>query len=40
VAEHRQLLRAIARRDERRAGEIAGRHCEHARDELLALLPH
>jgi len=39
VAEHRQLLRAIARRDERRAGEVAGRHCEHARDELLALLP-
>lgn len=38
VAEHRQLLRAIARRDERRAGEIAGRHCEHARDELLSLL--
>ena len=28
VAEHRQLLRAIARRDARRAGEIAGRHCE------------
>lgn len=38
MAEHRQLLRAIARRDARRAGEIAGRHCEHARDELLALL--
>ena len=35
IAEHRALLRAIARRDERRAGEIARRHCEGARDELL-----
>ena len=34
-----QLLRAIARKDARRAGEIARRHCEGARDELLALLP-
>ena len=39
VAEHRALLHAIARKDERRAGEIARRHCEGARDELLALLP-
>lgn len=39
IAEHRALLRAIARKDERRAGEIARRHCEGARDELLALLP-
>lgn len=38
MAEHRALLRAIARRDERKAGEIARRHCEGARDELLALL--
>jgi len=38
MTEHRQLLRAIARRDERRASEIAWRHCQHARDELLALL--
>jgi len=38
IAEHRLLLRAIARRDERRAGEIARRHCEGARDELLGLL--
>ena len=28
----------VARKDERRAGEIARRHCEGARDELLALL--
>ena len=39
IAEHRALVRAIARKDERRAGEIARRHCEGARDELLALLP-
>jgi DNA-binding GntR family transcriptional regulator len=39
IAEHRALLRAIARRDEKRAGEIARRHCEGARDDLLALLP-
>ena len=38
IAEHRALLRAIVRRDERKAGEIARRHCEGARDELLALL--
>ena len=38
IAEHRSLVNAIARRDERRAGEIARRHCEGARDELLALL--
>jgi DNA-binding GntR family transcriptional regulator len=39
IAEHRALLRAIGRKDEKRAGEIALRHCEGARDELLALLP-
>jgi DNA-binding GntR family transcriptional regulator len=38
IAEHRALVHAIARRDERRAGELARRHCEGARDELLALL--
>lgn len=38
LAEHRQLLRAIARRDARRAAEVAGRHCEGARDELLSVL--
>jgi DNA-binding GntR family transcriptional regulator len=38
IAEHRALLRAIARKDEKRAGEIARRHCEGARDELLTLL--
>jgi len=38
IAEHRALLRAIVRRDERKAGEIARRHCEGARDELLASL--
>jgi len=39
IAEHRALLHAIARKDAKRAGEIARRHCERARDELLALLP-
>jgi len=39
IAEHRALLRAIARKDGRRAGAIARRHCEGARDDLLALLP-
>lgn len=38
IAEHRALLRTIAQRDARRAGEIARRHCEGARDELLGLL--
>lgn len=38
ITEHRALLRAIAHRDARRAGEIARRHCEGARDELLGLL--
>jgi DNA-binding GntR family transcriptional regulator len=38
IAEHRALVNAIARKDERRAGDIARRHCEGARDELLALL--
>ena len=38
IVEHRALFRAIARKDERRAGEIARKHCEGARDELLALL--
>ena len=39
IAEHSALLRAIGRKDAKRAGEIARRHCEGARDELLALLP-
>lgn len=39
IAEHRALLRAIGRKDAKRAGEIARHHCEGARDELLALLP-
>ena len=39
IAEHRALLHSIARKDAKRAGEIARRHCEGARDELLALLP-
>ncbi len=38
LTEHRALLHAIARKDAKRAGEIARRHCEGARDELLALL--
>jgi DNA-binding GntR family transcriptional regulator len=38
IAEHRALVKAIARKDERRAGENARRHCEGARDELLGLL--
>lgn len=38
IAEHRALLHAIARKDVRKAGEVARRHCEGARDELLALL--
>jgi DNA-binding GntR family transcriptional regulator len=38
IAEHGGLLRAIGRKDEKRAGEIARRHCEGARDELLGLL--
>ena len=39
ISEHRTLLRAIARKDGKRAGEVARRHCEGARDDLLALLP-
>lgn len=39
IGEHRALLRAIARKDAKRAGDIARRHCEGARDDLLALLP-
>ena len=38
IAEHRALLHAIARKDVRKAGDVARRHCEGARDELLALL--
>jgi DNA-binding GntR family transcriptional regulator len=38
IAEHRALLHAIARKDARRAAEVARKHCEGARDELLALL--
>jgi DNA-binding GntR family transcriptional regulator len=39
VREHRALLRAIARKDEGKAAEIARRHCVGARDDVLALLP-
>lgn len=39
VAEHRTLVRAIARRDAAQAGEIARRHCMRARDDLLKRLP-
>lgn len=37
--EHHELIDAIARRDEKAAGDIARRHCVGARDDLLALLP-
>lgn len=36
--EHRALLRAIARRDAAKAGEVARAHCRRARDDLLAKL--
>jgi DNA-binding GntR family transcriptional regulator len=36
AADHRALLRAIRRRDAVKAGELARRHCERARDDLLA----
>lgn len=39
VAEHRALLRAIARKEAVQAGEIARRHCMRARDDLLKRLP-
>lgn len=39
VAEHRALVRAIARKDATQAGEIARRHCLRARDDLLKRLP-
>ena len=39
ITEHGALLHAIARKDARKAGEIARKHCEGARDELLSLLP-
>ena len=38
VGEHRALLRAIAKHDVAKAGELARRHCFAARDDLLALL--
>jgi DNA-binding GntR family transcriptional regulator len=38
VAEHRQLLAAIAARQVERAGRLAREHCERARDDLLARL--
>jgi DNA-binding GntR family transcriptional regulator len=39
AAEHRSLVRAIARKDAAQAGEIARRHCIRARDDLLKRLP-
>ncbi len=38
VAEHAELVRAIGKRATERAAEIARRHCERARDDLLARL--
>jgi DNA-binding GntR family transcriptional regulator len=38
AAEHRALLRAIARKDAKGAGKVARQHCEGARDDLLAML--
>jgi DNA-binding GntR family transcriptional regulator len=38
IVEHRTLVHAIARKDAKRAADIARRHCEGARDELLSLL--
>jgi len=38
VAEHRQILRAIVKRDVEKAGRLARAHCVHARDDLLARL--
>lgn len=38
VREHRSLLRAIAKHDVERAGDIARAHCRRARDDLLAKL--
>jgi DNA-binding GntR family transcriptional regulator len=36
VAEHRQLLKAITRRDIAKAGQLARAHCIKARDDLIA----
>ena len=38
LAEHRQILKAIARHDVEKAGRLARAHCERARDDLLARL--
>jgi DNA-binding GntR family transcriptional regulator len=38
VAEHRQIMSAIAKRDVERAGRVARAHCVRARDDLLARL--
>ena len=35
VADHRAMLRAFRNRDAARAGELARRHCQRARDDLL-----
>ena len=35
IAEHRQILRAIAKHDVERAGQLARAHCTRARDDLL-----
>jgi DNA-binding GntR family transcriptional regulator len=36
IADHQALLRAIRRRDAAKAGDIARKHCIHARDDLIA----
>ena len=38
LAEHRQILRAIARHDIEKAGQLARAHCVRARDDLLTRL--
>ncbi len=38
VAEHREIMRAIAGHDVDRAGRVARTHCMRARDDLLARL--
>jgi len=38
IAEHRQIMRAIAGHDIERAGRVARTHCVRARDDLLARL--
>lgn len=38
LEEHRAIFSAISQRDVRTARDVAQRHCDHARDELLELL--